>query len=312
MEQAMRDGLVDEEHQNIGYESITVAEDVSGPEMAVRAGRLALERSGIDRGEVGLVLHASGGYQGHDLWPAAAYVANETVGAAVPGFDVQQRCNGATASAYIRSGFTSTVLLTHGDNFALPWIDRWNLQLNLILADGGSALVLSSRAGFARLLSATVGAENSLERWSRGDAPFGTVPGHQLPVPLRARGDEYTASPDAEGAWERYEAGLKRTTQQALDEANLDYQDISRIIVPLIHRGKSPENYELLGFTEKQSTWDIGRRVGHIGAGDQFLGLERLVEDRAVGPGDLLLIVAAGTGFSYSAAVVEVLEVPSW
>ncbi|MEU1710970.1 ketoacyl-ACP synthase III family protein [Streptomyces sp. NPDC005706] len=314
---AVAAGLVDEEHQSLGYESITVAEGVSGPEMAVRAGRLALERAGTDGHEVGLVLHSTCGYQGHDMWPTASYVANETVGRAAAGFDLQQRCNAGLASltlaaGQIAAGFTEAVLLTSGDNFAPPWVDRWNVQLNLIFADGGSALLLSGRGGFARVVSARVGADNSLERWNRGLEPFGTIPGREMPVPLRARGRQHALTSEAEGSWERIEAGLKSTTAGALADAGLTGEDISRVVTPLIHRGEYPENYDVLGFTEKQSTWDLGRRVGHIGAGDQFLGLEHLVKQRAVGPGDLVLMVAAGAGFSFSAAVVEILDVPDW
>ncbi|MGY1501154.1 ketoacyl-ACP synthase III family protein [Streptomyces sp. QTS52] len=317
MADAIRDGLVDAEHSDIGYESIAVADGVSGPEMAVRAGRIALERAGLEPDEVGLVLHSSCGYQGHDMWPAATYVANNTAGRGVPGFDLQQRCNAAMgslalAAGYIRTGFAPAVLLTSGDNFALPYVDRWNVQLNLIFADGGSALVVSGRTGFARVISVTLGADNTLEGWNRGDSPFATAPGREMPLPLRRLGLEHAAKPEAAGSWERYEAALAATTARALDEAGVTIEDIARIVVPLIHRGVSPENYELLGFTEKQSTWDLGRRVGHIGAGDQFLGLEHLVLEGSVGPGDLVLIVAAGEGFSFSAAVVEILDVPTW
>ncbi|MFE9449664.1 ketoacyl-ACP synthase III family protein [Streptomyces sp. NPDC006739] len=314
---AIAEGLVDEEHRNIGYESIAVAEAVSGPEMAVRAGRLALERSGLDRDEVGLVLHGYCGYQGHDMWPTAAYVANETAGPHAPGFDVQQRCNAglgslALAAGHITAGFTSAVLLTTGDNFAPPWIDRFNAQLNLIFGDGGTALLLSARQGFARVVSACLGADNSLERWNRGLEPFASAPGQQMPVPLRERGLQHAATPEAEGSWDRYQSALFDTTGQALADAGVTTEDIARVVIPLIHRGVSPENYELLGFTEKQSTWDIGRHVGHIGAGDQFLGLEHLVKERSVNRGDLVLMVAAGSGFSFSAAVVEILDVPEW
>lgn len=172
--------------------------------------------------------------------------------------------------------------------------------------------MVSCRTGFARVISTTLGADNSLEGWNRGDAPFATAPGREMPLPLRRLGLEHAVKPEAEGSWERYERALADTTARALDEAGVTTEDISRIVVPLIHRGESPENYELLGFSEKQSTWEVGRRVGHMGAGDQFLGLEHLVREGAVGPGDLVLIVAAGEGFSFSAAVVEILHLPAW
>jgi 3-oxoacyl-[acyl-carrier-protein] synthase-3 len=314
---AVAEGRIDEEHRELGFESVAVADDLSGPEMAVRAGRLALERAEGHRDDIGLLLHMSGGFQGYEFWPAAAYVSLETLGASVPGFDVQQRCNAglgavSLAAAQIAAGFTSAVLLTTGDSFALPWVDRWTAQDNLFLADGGTALVLSGREGFARLVSHALGADNSLERWSRGLRPPAKAPGLEMPLQLAQRSREHAATPEAEGSWDRYEAELHATTQRALADAGVTTEDIARVVVPFIHRGKTPENHDVLGFTEKQSCWELGRRVGHMGPADQFLGLEHLVAERAVGPGDLVLLVAAGAGFSFSAAVVEILTLPSW
>jgi 3-oxoacyl-[acyl-carrier-protein] synthase-3 len=314
---AVQAGLVDAEHRDIGYDSIGVARDISGPEMAVRAGRAAVARSGLGPDDIGLVLNASCGYQGLEMWPAAAYVANQTVGAAVPGIDLQQRCSAGTsaialAAGYLTTGFATAALLTSGDNFAAPWVDRWNVQLNLIFADGAGALVLSRQGGFARLLSTSMGAENSLEPWNRGDSPFTTMPGQEIPLRLRERAMQAAASPEAEGAWERYEAALMRTVDQAVADAGVTIADISKVTLPFIHRGVSPENYEVLGFHEKQSTWDLGRRTGHVGAADPFLGLEHLVREDAIGPGDLVLMAAAGAGFSFSASVLEILDVPRW
>jgi 3-oxoacyl-[acyl-carrier-protein] synthase-3 len=317
LSEAVQSGLVDAEHQNLGYDSIGVAQDISGPEMSVLAGRAAVSRSGLSPDDIGLVLNSSCGYLGLEMWPAAAYVANQTVGAAAPGIDLQQRCNAgisslALAAGYIGTGFTNAVLLTSGDNFAPPWVDRWNVQLNLIFADGAGALVLSKTGGFARLLSTTMGAENSLEPWNRGDSPFTTMPGQEIPLRLRERGVQHAAAPEAQGSWERYEAALMRTVEQAVADAGVTTADISKVTVPFIHRGVSPENYELLGFDEKQSTWDLGRRIGHVGAADAFLGLDHLVQQNAIGPGDLVLMAAAGAGFSFSASVLEILETPSW
>lgn len=314
---AIERGLVDDEHKNLGFESITVAENAAGPEMAAWAGRAAMRRAGIGSDEYGMVLHATCGFLGLDMWPAAAYVTNETIGPHAVGFDVQQRCNGALgalalAAGFISSGFCSTAMITTGDNFAPPWLDRWNCQLNLLYSDGGTALVLSDKTGFARLISATVGADNSLEPWNRGNSPFAPAPGLEVPVRMRERGVEFAVKPEAEGSWERYEAALKRTVGQALDDAGVTSTDIAWATGPFIHRGKSPENYELLGFEEKQSTWDLGRKVGHLGAGDQWAGLNHLVETRSLSRGDLVLVFAAGSGFTFSAAVLEILDLPSW
>ncbi|MBV2355202.1 ketoacyl-ACP synthase III family protein [Streptomyces sp. J2-1] len=314
---AVAAGLVGPANSALGYESVAVSEDASGPEMAVRAGRLALARGGIDPAEVGLVMHSFCGYQGHEMWPVAAYVAHETVGTAAVGFEVQQRCAAGLGSLYlaagqISAGFTSAALLTSGDRFAEPWVDRWNLQDNFIFADGGGALLVSGRRGFARVVAVRAAADNSLERWNRGLESFGTAPGRELPLRLRERGMQHAVTPEAAGSWERYEHALGEITAGVLADAGATTEDIARVVVPHIHRGQSPENYELLGFTEKQSTWDLGRRIGHVGVADQFIGLEHLLLQGELASGDLVLLLAAGEGFSFAAAVLQILEPPAW
>jgi len=314
---AIERGLVGDDHQNLGYETISVARNQSGAQMAVLAGNVAVERAAVDPADYGLVLHATRGFPGLDMWPAAAYVASQTVGPQAVGYDVQQRCNGALgalalAASFITTGYASTAMITTGDNFAPPWLNRWGSQPNFIYGDGGTALVLSDKTGFARLVSATVGAENSLEPFSRGDAPFALAPGLEVPVPMLERGAQYGVRPEAEGGWSRYEGALRRTVDQALDEAGASVEDIARVTGPYIHRNQFPENYELLGFKEEQSTWDLGRTIGHLGPGDPTAGINHLVENRSLSVGDLLLVFAAGAGFTLSAAVLEILSLPSW
>ncbi|MEZ3183138.1 3-oxoacyl-ACP synthase, partial [Streptomyces pimonensis] len=48
------------------------------------------------------------------------------------------------------------------------------------------------------------------------------------------------------------------------------------------------------------------------GAGDPFAGLDHLVTSGALGPGDTCMLFGVGAGFSWSCAVVEILNAPSW
>jgi hypothetical protein len=58
--------------------------------------------------------------------------------------------------------------------------------------------------------------------------------------------------------------------------------------------------------------WPWSRTVGHLGAGDQFAGLARLIELCEVRPGDPVLLLGVGAGFTWSGAMVEILELPDW
>src|SRR5262249_34861897 len=82
-----------------GYESASIA-DEAPPDMAVRAGRLALARSGVDPAEVSLLLHAYAWYQGLDLWTASSYIHRELLGGnrSAQAIDLNQQCAGGVSA----------------------------------------------------------------------------------------------------------------------------------------------------------------------------------------------------------------------
>ena len=65
--------------------------------------------------------------------------------------------------------------------------------------------------------------------------------------------------------------------------------------------------YEPLGIAADRTAWDRAREVGHLGAGDPFCGLHHLLRTGRARPGDAGLLLGVGAGFSWGAAVVEVL-----
>jgi len=315
---AVESGRAPEGHADLGYEKIAVAGAVPATELAIQAARTALERSEVDPAEVGLALHASCGFQGIDMWPPSAYIAGRAVGPSCYPIDIQQRCVGGLAAmrlaiAWLRHGSAAAALLTTGDNFAEPWIDRWNLPTDMIYGDGGTAVVLSTRGGIARIRGSAGGADTEHEGWTRGDTPFTLQPGTEVPVRMMDRAIENAAHADPYAAWQAYEKVLLSTRDRALAEAGAELEDIARVVLPNVHRGSGQaENYDVIGCTEKQSTWDFGRQVGHLGAGDHFAGLNHLIEQREVSAGELVLLIGAGAGFTFGAAVVEILGTPGW
>jgi 3-oxoacyl-[acyl-carrier-protein] synthase-3 len=311
--EATAQGLVPETHQEIGFERVAVSDGPAGPEMAAQAARSAIAQSELDPSEIGLLLHASHWFQGLDLWPSAAYVANESVGPHPFALDVQQQSLGGLgairlASAYLRTGFAQAAVVTTGDRYASPGIDRWNTLDNIIFGDGGTAVVLSTSGGFARILSSAAGADNSLERVTRGTTPFAPAPGMRQPVPVPERMQQFFTLPEAPAAWGRYEKGLFATHNQALSDAGVTPKDIRHAVLPFLHRGGGlTENYELLGYTEEQSLWSYGSTVGHLGAGDQAAGLAHLRENGKLASGDLVMLVGAGIGFNFGATILEIV-----
>ncbi|MFB7297723.1 ketoacyl-ACP synthase III family protein [Streptomyces rubiginosohelvolus] len=321
MTRAVADGQCGERLANsLGMLSVTVSEGASGPELAASAARSAIARSGTAPGEIDLVLHASIHYQGQELWAPASYVQRVAVGNQCPAMQIGQVSNGGLASmdlaaAYLRADpARDTALLTTGDRFCLPGFDRWHSDPGTLYGDGGTALLLSRRRGFARLHSLVTVSRPELEGMHRGTAPFGPVPySHRERVDLEACKDEFIDEVGKSFAISHMGSGQREAIKGALAEAGLEQDDIDWFVLPhLGQRRLSAGYFGKFGIPPERSTWPWSRTVGHLGAGDQFAGFDHLVTTGALGPGSTCLLISVGAGFSWSCAVAEVLETPAW
>jgi 3-oxoacyl-[acyl-carrier-protein] synthase III len=318
---AVRAGLADAAAvEATGVTAVTVAGEESAPEMAARAGRLALCRAGLGPADIDLILHASIYYQGHDLWAPASYVQRAAVGNQCPAMEVRQVSNGGMAALELAAGYLmadpgrSAALITAGDKFGPPGFDRWASDPGTVYADGGSALVVSRRSGFARLRSLVTVSDPELEGMHRGDDPFGAAPGaHRRTVDLETCKQAFVARAGRSFAIARSSAGQRRAVQLALAEAGTGLAEIDRIVLPHLGRRRLSASYfRALGIDPDVTTWDWSRQVGHLGAGDQFAGLSHLADSGAAACGARWLLLSVGAGFSWSCAVIEVLADPGW
>jgi 3-oxoacyl-[acyl-carrier-protein] synthase-3 len=314
--QALADGHYDPADQEKNdYESITVARDEAPPDMAVMAGRQALERSGIPAGNICLLLHASLWYQGIDFWPAASYIHREVLadGRHAPALDVHQMSNGGLAALELAAAYLAAdtgrraALITTADRLDRPGFDRWRSDLpSIVYGDGAAAMVLA-RKGFARLRSLVTISDSSLEGMYRGDQVFGLVAGHAgHPVDNRGRRAAFAATADLGALGNRITSGLTEAVGQALAEAGLTAGDVSWAVFPNLGVEALRNAYlRPLKLELGQTTWEWGRRTGHVGAADQLIGLQKLISTGRARPGDAVLLVGIGAGFSWTGAVVE-------
>ncbi|MFF9020305.1 ketoacyl-ACP synthase III family protein [Streptomyces eurythermus] len=312
------------EARRTGMESVTVAsEEDSAPAMAARAARTALDRAGRSPAEVGLLLHATLYDQGHDLWGTASYVQALALGTgqpACPAVEIRQVSNGGMASMALARAFLSSseasraALLTAGDVFCPPAFDRWRADPGTVYADGGAALVLARDGGFARVRSLVTVSDPGLERMHRGDHPFRPpADGRVRKVNLEECKEQYLDRHGMRATVDRAARGQRSAVEEALAGAKAELRDIARFVLPHLGRRRLESAYfRPFGIAPEDTTWPWSRTVGHLGAGDQFAGLARLIERREVRPGDLVLLLGVGAGFTWSAAVVEILELPDW
>lgn len=322
---AVAEGRYDaEECATQDYLSVRVTDGRSPADMAVAAGRLAMERSGRDAADVEVLLHASVGYQGLDHWTPAGYIQQRTIAGRAAACEVKQASNGAMAALQLAAAHVSvgssraSALITTGDAYTLPTFDRYRSDKGTIRGDGASALVVTRGEGVARLLSTTLIGDTAHEGLQRGTEPWAGVPGeHGWPVSIRRRRDQYLAGRDGGVGQEvsrMLVGGVEESLRGALADAKTDLDEVARFVLPHLGRGALTRMYQLaeFGIDMPRTTWGWGRTAGHLGAGDQGAGLAHLLETGAVRVGDRVVLCGVGVGYTFGTAVLEITRVPDW
>ncbi|GLY75595.1 ketoacyl-ACP synthase III family protein [Actinoallomurus iriomotensis] len=311
-----------EEVELHGLVSVAVAGDVPAPEMALRAARTAVARSGRSPTELDLLLYTSTWHQGPEGWPPQSYVQRHLVGDGVLSTQLKQGCNGMftaleLAASYLRGGHRAALLVT-ADNYGTPLVDRWRMLPGAVAGDAASAVVLDTEGGFARLASvctASVSQAEEMHRCAEPLFPPGVTEGRT--VDFAAHNDVFrrraVVEGDGTGVLVTLDERMAEVIDQSLSEAGIKAGDVTRVACMNTSQEIADQICEhRLGIPASRSTWEFGRTLGHCGASDQIVALEHLVRGGELGPGDHLLMFAYGPGVTISAAVVEILESPVW
>jgi 3-oxoacyl-[acyl-carrier-protein] synthase-3 len=306
-----------------GYRELRVAAPgETGPVMAAKAGVEAVERSGLSPLDFGLTVHASLSHQGLDLWTPASYVQANTVGGTGPAFEVKQGCNGFMAAVDLAASYLSShkdlpaALVTAGDAFHLPYFDRWASEEQNVNGDGAGALVLSNRSGFARIRSIHSHSDSTLEQMSRGYAEWTTGPfadGQTLQLNSGVEDFLQNADVDLDDMIARIGGGVRHSLKMALYEAEIELADArfflhQQLAETIVTHGICG----LLGVDRTSTTYDWAKQYSMVGTADIALGLDHVLAERDPQPGDLIVLQSSGAGYVWTAAVLEILEVPSW
>jgi len=300
------------------FVSTCVSDTESGPELAAAAAAGAVRQAGCAADEIDLILHASAYYQGHDMWTPASFVQHAAVGNRCPAIDVRQMSNGGMAALDLAAAYLTAdparraALVTTGDRFCLPGFDRWRSDLGTVYGDGGTAAVLSTQDGYLQVHSLTTIGDASLEPMARGRAPFHPAPPvDSWPVDVDSRRKEYVSGAGLDTVLDRIDAGQRDAVKQATSEAGTDLGDIDWFVLPHLGRARLNEHFlHKFPIDPERTTWAWGRRIGHLGAGDQIAGLGHLTASGLLRPGQRCLLAGVGAGFSWSCAVVEMIDEP--
>lgn len=320
IESAVEQGLVTQAAaENSGISGVAVAGRLSSPEMALSAAERALKSSGLSAEDIGLLLYAGVWHHGPDGWGPQYYLQRNLLGDDLLAVELRHGCNGAFSALELAVPYLKAVpqirgaLIAASDNFGTPLINRWTPGDGLsYLGDAASAVVLSTSAGFAELLSVCTATYSQMEEAHRSGEPLfppGVTTGTTLD--FGARSERFQRQAIEGGDWIRLLLGHQRRsvecTKQALAEADVAAGNIAHVLIHSMPRQAAASYLKILGFGLDQSTWDFGRTVGHLGASDHLAALHHLLSTNRVTAGDHLLLCGFSPGVTYKAAVIRIV-----
>jgi 3-oxoacyl-[acyl-carrier-protein] synthase-3 len=316
MEDAIRAGLYRQEYADHAKQlgAAVAPPDVAPVDLAVAAGRDALNASGLDPNAIGYLAYAVVFDAGLDLWCSASYV-QEQLGMRAgwrTAYEIRGTCDRSflalgEASAHMSANpDCEAALIVAADCWREPAFKRWTEDDWTIYGDAGGGIVLSRQPSPLRLLSICSYCD-PMERFLRGDEPLRMSIGEgRNPISLAGRTDQFLARQDRDEIKQRLREGAQIVARRALAEAGASADDVDHVVLPgLGLHVLWPYFAEPLGVELDRTSWQYTRKIGHTGAADPLIALDALARDGAFQAGTTVLVVVPGGPGSWVGAVLR-------
>jgi len=268
--------------------------------MSVAASRAALERAGIEAGQIDTVIVSTVTHL-HQTPAVATTVASELGAQGAAAFDISAACAGfcyatAMADSFVRSGASKYVLIIGVERLS-DLTDKHDRSTAFLFADGAGAAVIgpSETPKIGPVVWGSDGEQSSLigqtQPWDRAVRVEGEV---GWPT-LRMDGNPVFK-------WASYT--MAKTAAEALDAAGVRPEDLKVFAPHQANMRITDAMFRALKLPpEVVVARDIARQ-GNTSAASIPLAIEALLESGEARSGDTCLIIGFGAGLVYAGQVV--------
>ncbi|HVF07623.1 MAG TPA: beta-ketoacyl-ACP synthase 3, partial [Actinomycetota bacterium] len=203
-------------------------DDVQASDLAVDAGRAALQSAGISPEQLDMIVVAT--ITGDTVFPATAVWVQHKLAVNCPSFDVNAACAGfsyglATATAFITAGMADTILLIGTEVFSriLDFSDRGT---SILFGDGAGAAVVQA--------SPVPGVEGSILGADGGAAEILWMPAGGTRTPASAEtvaaGDHVVRMPNGREVFKRAVTEMASSCRELLEKSRHTIDDVDVLI----------------------------------------------------------------------------------
>ena len=272
------------------------AEGELSSDLAYHASRRALEAAGMAAGEIDTIIVAT--TTPDFVFPSTACILQDRLGLrGGPAFDVQAVCSGfvyalSIADAMIRAGTARSALVVGAETYShiLDWSDR---RTCVLFGDGAGAAVLvpSAEPGIVATRLHADGSQRGI-----------------LSVPGQVRDGKVAGRPflqmDGQAVFKFAVRALTDVADEALADAGLPRTAIDWLIPHQANLRIMDATAKRLGVPHERVVVTVDRHA-NTSAASVPLALDEAVRDGRIRPGQHVMLLGVGGGFTWGSALVR-------
>src|SRR5690554_3889446 len=280
--------------------------------MGVKAAHLAIERSGLDKEEIDFIIFAT--LSPDYYFPGPGVLVQRELGLkrTVGALDVRNQCSGfiyalSIADQFIKTGMYNNILVI-GSELHSHGLDKTNRgrAVSVIFGDGAGAAVLSREEDTQRgILSTHLHAEGQHAEELALIAPgMGKRWVNDILADNNPEDESYLPYMNGQFVFKNAVVRFAEVIQEGLKANQLTSQDIS-LLIP--HQA----NLRISQFVQKQfrledhQVYNNIQKYGNTTAASVPIALTEAWEKGQVKPGNLIVLAAFGSGFTWASAVIR-------
>lgn len=278
--------------------------------MGVKASRIAIERSGIDKNDIELILFAT--LSPDYYFPGSGVIVQKELDIPTcPAMDIRNQCSGfiyalSTADQFIKTGMYKNILIIGSENHSggLDMTTRGR-GVSVIFGDGAGALVLSrSSSEETGILSTHLHSEG---KYAEELSLIGPSTRRWVPEIMAANDAEDTSYyPYMNGqlVFKNAVVRFSEVIMEGLQENQMTPDQIDMLIPHQANLRISQFIQKKFGLTDDQVYNNI-MRYGNTTAGSIPIAMTEAWEAGKIKSGDLVVLAAFGSGFTWGSALIK-------
>ena len=297
--------MVDTSHEWIVERSGIHERRIGGTtaDLAANAGRVAIERAGIDPATIDLLILAT--TSPDRRVPASASTVQEILGLQCGAMDLNAACSGFVYALVAAHGFIEMghrrVLIIGAETLSrmTDWTDRTTC---ILFGDGAGAAIVQASTEDRGIIASYCGADGAY-----ADTELLAVPAGGSTLPITAETVKKQLHKVTMKGREVFKLGVRIMPEAALHTlqiAGLTVEDIDLVIPHQANLRIIEAVGERIGVPSEKLYINVDR-YGNTSAATVIIALDEALRSKKVNSGDLVLLVTFGAGLTWGASIIR-------